>query len=306
VRPSFQPAPTAALPVITSWWLLSALAVRTVTLPADPAALVRIRCPVDEITRIVLPEPLRQLKASAEDKASLGVSLERAKPTATLAVRPTAHPRRGRLEFRGPSLVVQLMIETTASGRGSEVRLVVPPSPALRTPGPPVTPPATPAPEVSITPSTPPPTLAPTPAPTPVPTPTPTPVASASPPPSPDGLGLGELVWARPLVINRREGLPGQPAMILVDALSGRESIWFRFRLEGGAPTPLSGVTWEHGDVTSFQQEPEGKDRRIVVRLPKGRVTIRTRLALAVQSGPTYRFALNAPTLSNALKSLFQ
>ena len=113
-------------------------------------------------------------------------------------------------------------------------------------------------------------------------------------------------MWAKPLAIGRREGLPGQPAMILVDALSGRESIWFRFRLEGGARTRLSAVTWEQGDVTSFQQEPEGKDRRIVVRLPKRGVTPRTRVELVVEGGPTYRFALNAPTLSNALKSLFQ
>ena len=289
-----------------AWAVLAALSVRTVSLPADPAGTVRIRCPVDEETRIVFPEPLRQLKASAEDKAALGIRLERAKPAAALVVRPTTHPRSGRLEFRGPRLVVQLVIETAASGRASEVRLVAPPAPstspliAAAAVASPTPPPPTPAPAATL-PATPPPTPEPTPLPTPAPTPTPTPAAT----PPPDAMGSGELLWARPLVINRREGLPGQPAMILVDALSARESIWFRFRLEGGAPTRLSGVSWEHGDVTTFQQEPEGKDRSIVVRLPRSRVTRRTRLELAVESGPTYRFALNAPTLSNALKSLF-
>ena len=290
--------------------MLSALAVRTVTLPADPASVVRVRCPVAEVTRIVLPEPLRQLKASAEDKAALGLRLERAKPTAVLSVRPAAHPRQGRIEFRGTTLVVQLALETAAEGSASEVRLLMPAParPPTPTPAPvtvPATLPPTPVPSASPTPAPPPPTPAPTVAPTPTPLPTPS-APAPSPTPAPDTVGPGELLWAKPLPIGRREGLPGQPPMVLVDALSGRESIWFRFRLEGGAPTRLSRVSWEHGDVTSFQQEPEGKDRRIVVRLPKSRVTIRTRLELVVDGGPTYRFALNAPTLSNALKSLFQ
>jgi len=113
-------------------------------------------------------------------------------------------------------------------------------------------------------------------------------------------------VWARLIPIDRREGLPGQAPMILVDALSGRESVWFRFRLEGGAGSRVSAVTWENGEITSFEQYAEGKDRRIGVRLPKSRVTPRTRIALAVEGGPTYRFTLSAPTLSNVLKSLFQ
>jgi hypothetical protein len=301
-----------------SWFVWSALAVRTVTLPADPAAVVRVRCPVAEVTRIVLPEPLRQLKATAQDKAALGVRLERAKPTAVLAVRPSAHPRQGRLEFRGPTLVVQLALETTPGGSASEVRLVMPSPPAVAAGSPapsrpPAVPPATvpitlaptPVPEASPSPAPPPPTPVPTAAPTPTPLPTPS-APTPSPTPTPDAVGPGELLWAKPLPIGRREGLPGQPPMILVDALSGRESIWFRFRLEGGAPTRLSRVSWEHGEVTSYQQEAEGKDRRIVVRLPKSGVTIRTRLELVVDAGPTYRFALNAPTLSNALKSLFQ
>src|SRR5688500_11757624 len=92
--------------------LLAILAVRTVALPADPSAAVRVRCPVNQDTRIVMPEPLRQLRASAEDKAALGVSLERAKPLATLVVRPRAHPYEGRVEFRGPGLVVRLLLES--------------------------------------------------------------------------------------------------------------------------------------------------------------------------------------------------
>lgn len=299
-----------------SWLAWAALAVQTVALPADPTAPVHLRCPVHETTRIVLPEPLRQLKGSARDKAALDLRLERTRPTAAFTVRPGGHPRTGRLEFRGPSLVVQLVIETTAGGRAAEIRLVPPPaapamaaaSPPAPTPEPSAEPsPAAAAPDVPLRESAPPPSPEPTPAPpSPTPVPTPTPLPSAPAVPAADAMGMGELVWAQPLAIGRREGLPGQPAMILVDALAGRESIWFRLRLEGGAPTRVSRVVWEQGEITTFQQEPEGKDRRIVVRLPRGRVTARTRLELSVESGPTYRFALNAPTLSNTLKSLFQ
>jgi hypothetical protein len=304
--------------VVNGWWLVVAnLAVRTVVLPADSKTPVLVRCPIHETTRIVLPEPLWQLKGSAQDKAALGVRIERTKPTAALIVRPSMHPTRVRLEFRGPTRVLELVIETTGRENGSEPRLVA---------GAPSTPPAAPsAPPASLTPEAvavvAPPSASPPTRDDPPPADTTTaaagtaltPPAPSLPPPSippapalTDTAGSSELVWAKRVTIGRREGLPGQPVMILVDALGGRESIWFRFRLEGGAPERVARVSWEQGDVTTFDQDLDGKDRRIVVRLPKDRVTPRTRLELKLESGPSYRFALSAPTLSNLLKSAFQ
>ena len=56
--------------------------------------------------------------------------------------------------------------------------------------------------------------------------------AGAGPGATPEPSGL---VWAKAVVIGRREGLPGQRSMVLVDALSGQETVWLRFRLEDGA-----------------------------------------------------------------------
>src|SRR6185503_16224717 len=53
--------------------------------------------------------------------------------------------------------------------------------------------------------------------------------------PAPPVLHLDDLLRAQPVAIGRREGLPGHPEMVLVDALRGDERIWFRFKLEGGA-----------------------------------------------------------------------
>jgi hypothetical protein len=113
-------------------------------------------------------------------------------------------------------------------------------------------------------------------------------------------------VWANAVVIGRREGLPGQRAMTLVDALDGRDSIWLRFRLEDGASSRVSRVSWEHGEVTTFEQVADGQDRRVVVQLPRAQVTAKTRVSLEVAGGPTYRFPLTAPTLARLLRSLFQ
>jgi hypothetical protein len=268
---------------------------------------------VHKTTRIALPEPLHLFKGTPDDKAALGVKVIRTKPTAVLSVRPERHPFRGTLEFRGPTLVARLLIETQADGRETEIRVVAKAGALPATSSPVALPSATPAPTALPT-ATPMPAPSPTPftVPTPEPTrpavPTPTPALAATPTPAPraDAVPASEFVWARVIPIDRREGLPGQRPMILVDALAGRESIWFRFRLEGGASARVEAVTWENGDITSVEQSVEGKDRRIGVRLPRARVTPRTRLTLAVEGGPTYRFVLSAPTLSNALKSLFQ
>jgi hypothetical protein len=268
--------------------------VRTVTVPATGEEPVRVRCPAQETTRIVLPEALRQLKASAEDRRRLGLAVERTQPQGVVTVHPQAPGESARVEVRGPTRVVALLIEPSSAATPTPARVA---QRAVATPPPPDPPTATPTPVAT-------PTLAPTSVPTataapPTATPEPAPAPTATPAPS-------ELLWAKAVVIGRREGLPGQRPMVLVDALSGRDSIWLRFRLEGGAASRVARVSWEHGQVTTFEEVADGKDRRVVVQLPRALVTSKTRVALEVDGGPTYRFPLTAPTLARVLRSLFQ
>jgi hypothetical protein len=140
---------------------------------------------------------------------------------------------------------------------------------------------------------------------------TPAPVASpaaalASPARNARGLHLEELLRARPVAIGRREGLPGQREMTLVDALHGEEWIWFRFKLDAGASLRIARVWWEQGDIESYVQEPSGKDLRVVVEVPRAAVSRRGRLSLQVAGGPAYTFALGSRSLGRFLKELFQ
>lgn len=280
------------------WLALAALAVRTFTVPPAAEGPVRVSCPAGETTRILLPEALRQLKASAEDRKRLGLAVERTQPQGVVTVSPRAPGAAARVEFRGPTRVIELMIEPSIAATPTPARVAQraaaptqpPPDPPTPTPAP--SPPPTAVPTATAAPPTPTPEPATATA-QPAATPTPTPAAS-------------ELLWAKAVVIGRREGLPGQRPMVLVDALNGRDSIWLRFRLEGGAGSRVARVSWEHGDVTTFEEVADGKDRRVVVQLPRALVTSKTRVALEVAGGPTYRFPLTAPTLARLLRSLFQ
>ena len=281
--------------MIGHWLVLAGLAVRTVTVPATTDGPVRVSCTAQEVTRIEFAEPLRQIKASAEDRKRFGLRIERTQPRGVVTVRPDASAGTARVEFRGPTQVLDLILEAArplpAPARVAQAPPTAVPAPTrpppTATPVPTIAPTATAAPEA--------PAREPHAASTPLPAAEPT----ATPAPS-------ELLWARAVVIGRREGLPGQRAMVLVDALNGRDSIWLRFRLEDGAGARLSRVSWEHGEVTTFEEVADGKDRRVVVQLPRALVTPKTRVVLEVAGGPTYRFPLSAPTLARLLRSLFQ
>ena len=249
----------------------------TVTIPSDSRVdPLRLPCPVHRTTRVVFPEPLRLVKSLERETQQLGVNVESTKPQGIIAVTPTSHPSRGILELRGPTLVVRVLLESTADGTASEIRL------ALPTPEP-----------------------SPTPAPSPTPeAPAPSPSASASP--AAGFFGPQDLLRVVTVPIDRREGRPGQREMVLVDALEGDEWTWLRFRLEDGAEQRIERVWWEEGEVTRLLQEPAGRDLRIVVQLPRGRVTRRARLNLKLESGPMYRFALQPSTLPGFLRDIFK
>jgi len=250
----------------------------TVIVPGDGRVdPVRVACPVHRTTRVVFPEPLRLVKGLERETQPLGVTVESTKPQGIITVTPTAHPARAVLELRGPSLVVRVLLESTPEGVASEIRLALAPPP--------------------------------TPEPSPPSAPSPPPVAAeppASPSPVAGFFGPQDLLRVVTVPIDRREGRPGQREMVLVDALQGDEWTWLRFRLEDGAELRLERVWWDEGEVTRFLQEPAGTDLRVVVQLPRGRVTRKTRLSLKLASGPTYRFALQPSTLPGFLREIFR
>jgi hypothetical protein len=268
-------------------------AVQTIVVPRDRLMdPVRVPCTVNQTVRIVFPEPLRRLRTLQGEDRGLGVTVETTKPRGVIVVHAATHPSRRTVEFRGPDLALTLVLESVTSGGASEVRVVVADSP---TP-----PPAEPVSRPSPSP--------------------PSPAASASPMPaggsheSTDPASLtppgfftpADLLRVSPVRIQRREGLPGQDPMVLVDALHGDDWIWLRFRLEGGAASRVRSVSWEHGAVTRYIQEADGRDLRIVVQLPRSSVTRKTRVSLKLESGPAYRFALNPSTFPNVLRDLFK
>lgn len=286
-------------------WILLAVAIaeaQTITLPRDASREpIRLPCSLNRTTRIVFPEPLRQLKAPGRSSSPLQLVVERTKPEGVISVRPTAHPSRMTVEFRGPTVALTLLLESTPSGEASEVRLrfpqTPPPEPAVESA---LEPRASPSPVA--TPEVPPPAA---------PSAARLPMAerpSETPPPSPAAsvFDLEGVLRARPVAIARSEGLPGQRPMVLVDALQGERWVWFRFALEGGALSRVARVGWEQGEITTYVQEAEGKDLRVIVQVPRAAVSASAHLSLEVESGPTYTFALGSRSLGRFLKELFR
>jgi hypothetical protein len=105
--------------------------------------------------------------------------------------------------------------------------------------------------------------------------------------------------------IGRREGLPGQPVLLLEDALETEEWIWYRMRLEGGAREQIAALEWERGPLSDYQQVSDGADRRILLRVPRHLVSRRTRLVLTLESGAVYRVSPFPPTLGGFFGRLF-
>jgi hypothetical protein len=117
---------------------------------------------------------------------------------------------------------------------------------------------------------------------------------------------MSDLMRAAPVPIGRREGLPGQLPLVLVDALKGERFVWLRFTLEGGAAQRVKSAAWQRGAIEAFTQEPVGNDLRIVVQLPRAQVDKRARLQIELDSGASYRVSLSVSTLAGFLKTLFQ
>lgn len=256
-------------------------------------APLRITCPRAAVTRVVLREPLEQLRAPREARRALGLSIERTRPQGVLRIEPRGRDAAAVVELIGPTTRLRLAIETVAHGADGEVRLGMP------TPEPPTAvaaPPPAPAPSPTSLPETPAVEQPPAAARAVDPTPAPSPAVI---------FDISNLMRATPVPIGRREGLPGQLAMVLVDALRGDEHLWLRFTLEDGAAARVRAASWEAGPLTTFTQEPVGRDLRVVVQLPRAGVTRKTRVTLAMDTGATYRFALSSGTLAGLWRKLF-
>jgi hypothetical protein len=275
--------------------LMAVALARVVTIPADGTQGVSIACPVQQATRVVFPEPLHTLKIDARAKRQLGVSVEQASPMGVIVTRPVTDGVEGTLEFVGSTMRVRVRLEATASGSGAEVRLTRERAPATASTEPPLAP--------SSLPSSPPPSPSPSPPPPPSPSPSPD-----SPPTArlatPATAGMNELLHAQTVVVDRREGLPGQREMVLVDALCGRASVWLRFVLEGGVGETIDEVRWEQGPLADVVQEASAKDLRIVVALPREGITRRSLVSLRAHSGTVYEFSFSSNAFRAVLKAL--
>lgn len=324
------------------FWLLALLApatataqVRTVVLTDEVRAKpIAVSCRVAHTTRIVFPEPSKRLKVSSGAKELLGIRFVATQPRAVVEVAPTSAGASGTIEFIGVSGALTIRLAAIDGTAASEVRFALPEAPA------PVKPPAaSPRPRIGGTsrplapaarstaetaPPLIPPSLAPTPAgslppapsdspliPAPQPTasstPTSTPEPVATPSPAVPTLDVSELLQLRPVVIGRREGLPGQRPVVLEDALKSQSNVWLRFRVVGGSKDKVASISWEHGPLTPFLQASEGKDLRVVVRLPRADVSKKSRVRIRLEGEKTDRaFALGSPWLSSFLRSLVE
>jgi hypothetical protein len=259
-----------------------------------------------------------------------------------IRVVPPSHPAKATIEARQPTIVLTLILQTVPKGVGSEVRLTIAPPPppaaaaehasappALASPrsvdeakdsassvpsaAAPISSSVDPAParflpatvEAFPVPQQIEPTLVPNEPPGTLPASQASAESMAQAAASPPAMDFAGLVLAKPVTIGRREGLPGQRAFVLVDALKGDQWIWFRFNLEGGALERVAGVGWEGGAVATLLQQAVRKDLQLTVQLPRARVSKKTHLTLTLQSGAVYKFALGAPTFTSFVKNLF-
>jgi hypothetical protein len=252
--------------------------VREIAIPKDRNATIRVACPARRTTRIVFPEAMTRLTAPASE--TLGFAVAEASPRAIVTVQPSAAPGEWTLEFHGPTLDLRLVLQAVASGGDSEVHLLETPLEPVATPA------ATPTP--TSAPPTAPPTIVPSTAPA-----TPAPV-----------FDLEGVLRARPVAIDRHEGLPGQRAMVLVDALQGEKWIWLRFTLEGGAAARVAHVSSEAGEITAFVQEPSGKDLRLIVQLSHAAAGKGRHLFIETDAGPSYSFSLTSGVLGKVLREM--
>jgi len=232
--------------------------------------------------------------------------------------------RRGRSSCAGPTLVLIVIVQGVEKGASSEIRLTIAPlepkTPvsAASNAGPPPNPAPTPSPAAPTAEPVGPPkeatgTASPVPSSPPIAPPTLPPLVTPAGPQAtakPDGVGsafdAAAFGAAKSTPLGRREGLPGEPEMVLDSVRQSPAWVWLVFRVEGAASTRVKRVRSDESDISAFAQELHGRDLHVVVQIPKERVTRKTRVTVETTSGGSYRFALNTGTFPDSLKGLFR
>lgn len=301
--------------------LLGAAMAGEVALTHDVLNLpIRVECPVGETTRLLFPERLSRVTASAGAKTAFGITVESYRPFGVLTVRPPGAAQPARLEIAGPSMRLILNLRSVAHAVPDEIRFAWPaaaPRPVEEGKGTSVTTEsgpgiASPSP-TSVAPepqgaeaATPPVLSALDERPTDTEIPRPDPATSAATPADVPEADVDDLLSAKPERIGRREGLPGQKPVVLVDALKGEAWLYLRFLVENGSEERLASVTMGDQALDVLVEAPQDKALRIVVRIPRSEITRKTRVTLKLVSGAEYRFGLSSGTLTAFLKGLFR
>ena len=342
--------------------LLVLASVREVTLPSGTVTSpIRVECPAEQTTRLVFPERLSRVTASAGAREAMGIAVESYRPFGVMTVRPARMARPARLEIAGPSMRLVLELRAVAQGSGSEIRFslagasltAAPPIRSRGTSASPEPAEATgvlraitgatePRPEEAAS------TGSPNPFPaahgvigaaldaanppavrveaetSSVPGPPPDvsslqPVAATdastllgglpsapAPPVGGEDPDLRDVLSSRPQRISRREGLPGQKQVVLVDALKGEAWVFLRFLVEDGAEERVAVAMLGDRALDIVVQAPEEKGLRVVVQVPSAEITRKSRVTLKLVSGAEYKFALTSGTLTAFLKGLFR
>jgi hypothetical protein len=311
--------------------LAAVLETRTVEVPVEARRSIRVECAVGTMTRVVFPEPLLTLRWSRGAREALGARLRSTAPVGIVEVQPTRLDTSGSLEARGPSQAVNVDLTVVPKGAPLEVRLVITGARRLEELG---------ADRAASTPST---ALEVMPArgtlsdANSLPargdgavetTSEPSAVGSAASlggvgpeTAAPQGLSFASAdVLSLPALrkanvaglpntevvpIGRREVQPGRREVVLLDALQGRDWVWFRFLVQGGARDHVEGLSWDNRQVDSYQAETLGRDLRLVVRIPRRLVKAKSKATLCVGGGE-YRFRLRAGTLGALFGGPFQ
>ncbi len=266
---------------------LAAAEERVAVLPPGGEAAVVVECPVGRTTRILLPEPLKRLWGLGTLRSTLGLSVEQASPVTALKVEPRSQGAQGSLEFVGTTVRVRLELTSVAEREPVDVRVVAG-APVTEAPA---TEPSNSAPGSSSA-SAP---ASATPPPSATPEIEPTPTAP---------IDFAALLSAEPVAIDRREGLPGQPELRLVDALKGDALVWLRLRLMGGSGDAVRRVSWQDAEVPTFTQEPRGSDLWIVVQLPRALLARHAKISIETRAGLRYRVAVRRSTLGGLLSGI--
>jgi hypothetical protein len=307
--------------VLVAGALAAAMEMRTVEVSVEARRSIRVECAVGTTTRVVFPERLLTLRWSRGAREALGARLRSTAPMGIVEVQPTRLDTSGSVEARGPSQTVNVELIVVPNGVPLEVRLVMTGTGRYEELGV-GSAASTPSTAVSVVPVR---ALVGANSPTArcdgalettneppaegsagssggagqetaAPQALSIPTASAFSLSALRKANLAELLSAEVVPIGRREVQPGRREVVLLDALQGKDWVWLRFLVLGGARDHVEGLWWDDRQVDSYEAETLQRDLRLVVQVPRQLFKAKSKAILRVGGGE-YRFPLRAGTL---------